>query len=98
MAGIYYTKQWLIMRRRILKRDGYRCVVCGTSLAGKKKSRVDHIVPVKDCPALAFEPTNLRSLCPSCDNKRHHEKTKAVPRKQVNLQGVPVGSDWVMDD
>ena len=90
-SGLYKTQEWKDLRKRVLQRDGYRCTFCGADLRGFKKSRVDHIIPVKDNESLAFDMNNLRSLCPACDNKRHAEKggTTMTP---VNLSGFP--KDW----
>jgi 5-methylcytosine-specific restriction endonuclease McrA len=59
---------------RILARDGHRCTHCGASVRGKGGARIDHIVPLREAPGLAYEPTNLRTLCTACDARRHREK------------------------
>ena len=69
----YDTAAWRTLRKQILARDGYRCVVCGAAL-GKGQYRIDHIIPMKQAPHLALEPRNLRSLCSRCDGQSHQER------------------------
>ena len=53
------------MRYDILKRDGFRCVLCGASAKDGAKLHVDHIFPVSK--GGKTEPDNLRTLCESCN-------------------------------
>ena len=73
---------------RLWDRDGWRCVLCRTSLHGLGRSRVDHIRTRHEAPELALVLANLRSLCPSCDNKRHAEKGGS-PEVFAALRKVP---------
>lgn len=70
----YQLPEWKILRKAALRRDGYRCVRCQRDVSGWHQSRVDHIKPVKTHPALALVLGNLRTLCATCDNRRHREK------------------------
>lgn len=56
---------WSAIRRRILRRDGYRCQASG---CGARATEVDHIIPNDD-----HSPENLQSLC----SPHHLEKTLA---------------------
>ena len=58
----YLSKEWRALRKRVLERDGYRCVVCREHAA-----IVDHILRRKD--GGKDEPGNLRSLCRAHDNQ-----------------------------
>jgi 5-methylcytosine-specific restriction protein A len=69
----YLSKEWRTARLAVLKRDGYRCVVCRCSVAGKGQARVDHITPRSQGGA-ALDLTNLRTLCATHDNQSHREK------------------------
>lgn len=69
----YLSKEWRAAKLAVLKRDGYRCVVCRCSVAGKGKSRVDHIIPRSQGGA-PLDQTNLRTLCVTHDNQSHREK------------------------
>ena len=62
---------WSRLRKKVLRRDGYRCVLCK-----RPGQEVDHIIPVARCVELGINPhdlTNLRTLCTAC----HAEKTEA---------------------
>ena len=76
------------MRKQALARDEYCCVFCGKDVSAKGRARVDHIKAVKEYPELAFDLDNLRTLCASCDNKRHSEKGGA--KIAYDDQGYPL--------
>lgn len=70
------------MKEAIRKRDGYKCVECGT--AGNE---VDHIVPLRDFPEedrerLGNRPDNLQTLC------FVHHKLKTVRENRDHLAPV----------
>lgn len=81
--NFYQSKEWKAIRLLALKRDDYKCVKCGISIAGYKKSRVDHIIEVKLRPDLALTLSNLQSLCPSCDNLKHLKAKLGHEPKEV---------------
>jgi hypothetical protein len=93
--GFYLSPAWRTVRRAALIRDGYRCTVCGCSVAGKGMARVDHIKPIRTYPHLALSLANLRSLCPNHDNKRHFEKGRSKGAG-CDVNGVPFdpGHHW----
>ncbi len=53
------------MRYSILKRDGFRCQICGRTANDGVKLHVDHIMPVSK--GGETEPNNLRTLCEACN-------------------------------
>jgi len=53
------------LRYDILKRDGFRCVICGRTAEDDVKLHVDHIIPVSKGGKTV--PENLRTLCDSCN-------------------------------
>ena len=53
------------LRYDILKRDGFRCKICGATASDGVKLHVDHIVPVSK--GGRTEPGNLRTLCERCN-------------------------------
>lgn len=55
-------QRWKALRQAALRRDGYKCVACGS--AGRLE--VDHVIPVRDAPERAFDLGNLQCLCPRC--------------------------------
>lgn len=76
----YCDPRWTLITRLVKARDGYRCVA-----RGPKHSRildVDHIIEWTKRPDLAFEPTNLRTLCRLHHNRKTHgRKVKRNSRK-----------------
>jgi 5-methylcytosine-specific restriction protein A len=90
--GFYDSARWRALRLQALQRDKYKCVHCGVSVAGYKKSRVDHVIERKVRPDLALTLSNLRTLCGVCDNRRHADKLGNAPKVVV-----PTGEDgWPM--
>lgn len=61
-------KQWAYVRHEAKRRDGFRCVQCGA----RGRLEVDHIMPVRTHPLLAYELSNLQTLCPA----DHARKTR----------------------
>lgn len=62
----YYRKQVnASMRYDVLKRDGFRCVICGATAKDGAQLHVDHIVPVSR--GGKTEMRNLRTLCMQCN-------------------------------
>ena len=62
----YNTTRWRNLRRKHL-RSSPLCAHCLTEDRTTLANQVDHVVPRKERPDLAMDPTNLQSLCP-----RHH--------------------------
>jgi len=65
----FVTKQRRLLndslRYDILRRDGFRCQICGATAKDGYKLHVDHIVPVSK--GGLTEPSNLRTLCERCN-------------------------------
>ena len=53
------------LRYDILKRDGFRCVICGRTANDGVKLHVDHIIPIAKGGKTVKE--NLRTLCEKCN-------------------------------
>ena len=53
------------LRYNILRRDHFRCTICGASADEGAKLEVDHIKPISK--GGKTEPSNLRTLCRSCN-------------------------------
>ena len=53
------------LRYDILKRDNFRCQICGSTQQDGVKLHVDHIVPVSK--GGKTEPSNLQTLCDRCN-------------------------------
>lgn len=61
------TRRWQVLRQIILERDGWTCA-CGCG--ERRRLEVDHILPVRTHPHLAFDPANLQALAASCHTKK----------------------------
>lgn len=53
------------MRYDVLKRDSFRCTICGSTANDGASLEVDHIIPVSK--GGKTEPSNLRTLCHNCN-------------------------------
>jgi 5-methylcytosine-specific restriction endonuclease McrA len=67
-AAVIRSARWKVVRLEAKRRDGFQCVKC----SARGLLEVDHIKRVKDAPDLAFELSNLQTLCKPC----HSAKTK----------------------
>lgn len=93
----YQSDAWRRLRLEALRRDHWACVLCGTSVAARGQSRVDHIATRKARPDLALVLSNVRSLCPRCDNQRHTDKgAQDMGLRGADANGWPTsaGHTW----
>lgn len=58
--------RWRALRLQALRRDGWQCVQCGA----RGRLEVDHILPVRTHPHLAYELGNLQALCARCHTRK----------------------------
>jgi 5-methylcytosine-specific restriction protein A len=70
----YSSAAWRELRRKALKRDGYRCTLCRADVRKLGASRVDHVKSRRTRPDLALVLANLRTLCVTCDNQQQIAK------------------------
>lgn len=61
-------------RRIVLKRDGYRCVLCGST----EQLHVHHIAPWAEVPWLRIVPENGITLCVDCHADMHLDRGDLV--------------------
>jgi 5-methylcytosine-specific restriction endonuclease McrA len=59
---VYRSRRWVALRLQAKRRDGFRCTSCGT----RGRLEVHHVNAVRDRPDLAFDLSNLTTLCPRC--------------------------------
>lgn len=87
--AFYKSKQWRMVRLRVLKRDNYECVNCRKE--GKvtlnrfdkhKTLDVDHIKELETHPELRYDLDNLQTLCIWCHNKKHNRYQKKINKKR----------------
>ena len=72
----YSYKNW---RKKVLKRDGNKCVKCNSD----KKLHVHHIVPWIENEELRFDMNNGMTLCNSCHGKEEGFKKNHVPYNKL---------------
>jgi 5-methylcytosine-specific restriction enzyme A len=75
----YCDPRWTTIRLLVLARDSYRCQA--SSLKHSRIKDVDHIIEWTKRPDLAFEPTNLRTLCRLHHNRKTHGKRRRNSRR-----------------
>ena len=78
MGFDYTDRRWKRKRVAILRRDCYSCVWCRRYGRNRPAVVVHHIKHVDEYPELAYEDSNLVSLCQGCHNKAHPEKARAA--------------------
>lgn len=90
----YLEQKWKRVRLEALRRDRYICQLCGAKCLGKKRGKpspeVDHIQPVKDRPDLAYELSNLRTLCKSCHSRHTLLGTIGQSKPAIGVDGYPI--------
>ena len=80
-GGLYRSRAWKAIRRKVFERDGWRCRQCGK--AGRLE--VDHIKPVSEGGS-KFDMENLRTLCRGCHielTARFNRNRKAPPPERA---------------
>jgi len=78
---------WYWVRKDVLRRDNYRCSICGKRFR-KAQLDVDHIIPVR-LGVDPFDKRNLRVLCRSC----HRAKTALDASVLKPLKGSNISKD-----
>jgi 5-methylcytosine-specific restriction endonuclease McrA len=92
MARIYESSRWRKLRRLKLK-ESPLCALCPPDFK-KPATDVDHILPVKERPDLAWEWDNLQSLCHECHSMKttRGESNEAVLMPGCGKDGMPLDS------
>lgn len=80
-AKVYSSARWQRLRARVLERDLRVCWVCGG-----EASVADHVVPMSVDASRAFDMSNVRAACVSCNASRSN-------RRFVGVR-YPQRSDW----
>lgn len=96
----YLSKTWRALRALVLKRDGYRCVICKADVSAKGAARVDHIKPRSTHKHLELDPSNLRVLCSRCDAQSHRERPRGLgggPREERIQVVGSTATGWPVD-
>jgi 5-methylcytosine-specific restriction endonuclease McrA len=62
----YSTARWQRLRKAVLARDGYQCMIGGPRCRGYATT-VHHQIPSSQQPELFWEPANLVAACGACN-------------------------------
>jgi len=81
MGRIHSTAQWTRLAKQQLQREPL-CRYCGEVGILRTAEVADHVVPIRQRPDLAFDMSNIQSLCKFC-----HDSVKA----REESQGEPLG-------
>lgn len=68
------------LRYDVMRRDGFRCQICGATAADGYRLHVDHILPVSK--GGKTELSNLRTLCERC-NMGKRDKIENIPEEMT---------------
>jgi 5-methylcytosine-specific restriction endonuclease McrA len=69
------------IRYDIMRRDGFKCVICGAERSQGVRLHVDHIVPI--AKGGKSVPSNLRTLCERCNVGKSDKLEIAREEKQL---------------
>lgn len=80
---LLFDSRWLIKKASIIKRDDYRCVICGSSknIVVHHKQYHFNKKEQRKCYPWEYDDKYLITLCESC-HKRGHNKFK-IPMKFI---------------
>jgi 5-methylcytosine-specific restriction endonuclease McrA len=71
-----YPENWNLIRREVLKRDEYKCVLC----SGTHSLQVHHIIPISKGGINAL--SNLETVCRDCHEEIHpHMKVERLEKE-----------------
>lgn len=62
--------RWQALRQQALRRDGFRCVTCGSTY----RLEIDHVESVRNRPDLSYELSNLQTLCSPCHTRKTRQE------------------------
>ena len=69
------------LREEVLKRDGYKCCVCGKTKKDGVRLEIDHIIPVSKGGQSTI--SNLQTLCSSCNAKKNTLDKETFVKKSI---------------
>jgi 5-methylcytosine-specific restriction endonuclease McrA len=75
---------WSFVRIDVLRRDNYRCSICGKRFR-KSQLDVDHIIPVRMGGDL-YDKKNLRTLCKECHKSKSRLDSGALSQLKATKE------------
>lgn len=85
----YQTPEYKQWRAAVLKRDGYKCIICLRGKPAVKILQADHIRSWSKYPELRYDVNNGRTLC-----LYHHKRTLNYGRRALFCDDDKNGSVW----
>ena len=82
ILGKAVRKRDASMRQKVLKRDGFKCVICGID-ADNAKLQLNHLVKLIDGGEPVLE--NTITVCPNCNNVREVYEVLALSKKRLDI-------------
>lgn len=73
--AVYHTEQYKEFRKKVMDRDGNKCVKCKKTGSKFNRLQVDHKLAKSTNKALIFDMSNAQTLCRSCHAKQPTTKT-----------------------
>ncbi len=86
--SLYKHPRWIRKRNIILKRDGYKCTVCGD----KNNLQVHHTYYIRDLVPWSYPNKSLLTLCEPCHHEYHvrNEVVFKKPHKSNKRKTKPI--------
>ena len=91
----YQGARWQRLRRLHLSIEPL-CRACKRLGYSVTAQHVDHVVPIAQAPALAYDLANLQSLCVSCHSVKTQTEDRGTGERGADSDGFPVdpGHPW----
>jgi len=86
---VYRTQLWARLRLEQLRREPL-CRYCAQMGETVPATVVDHVIAHRGDRALAFDPTNLQSLCAPCHDRHAQAKDRGLPVAGCDADGYPL--------
>lgn len=85
--NVHDSYKWKQLRERKM-RENPLCEHCFNKGLIVSAKEVDHILEIKDYPELAWNITNLQSLCVSCHRIKTYEYAKADTKNSIGVRPI----------
>lgn len=82
-SAFYKSKDWLHVRKVVLKRDGYECRECKRYGKVVEANTVHHVIPLAEMYDLKLDRRNLISLCDEHHENMHNRFTNELSKLGV---------------
>lgn len=79
----YHSNEWKEVRQAVLERDHYLCQICKRHGVVRQATTVHHLIPLRTDYSKRLEMDNLETICQSCHNKEHNERSKRLSQKKL---------------